>query len=152
MIYGNPSCVVEGKSHSIAVLPGLSTGSVAILEALFQPICSQFWCCGISSIRKEQKNNFAFTAICCKGKQAIKMFARSALPLLKPGRFSVGKAAIFCLKEIIQILSQFLTVTQSILNLISLGICCSCWPQTEFLCVAVRVMSTFIREQALREM
>lgn len=144
MIYGKPSCLVEGKSHSTAVLPGLCPGSLAILESLFQSICSQFWCCGFSSIRKKQKNNSAFTAICCKGKQAIKTFARSALPLLKRGRFSVGKAAI--------ILGQFLTVTRSILNLISLGICCSCWPQTEFLCVAVRVMSTFIREQALREM
>lgn len=126
-------------------------GVLPFWRVCFYPFADSFWCCGISSVRKEQ-NNFAFTAICCEGQQAIKTFARSALPLLKPGWFSVGKAAIFCLKEIIQILGQFLTVTQSILNLISLGICCSCWPQTEFLCVAVREMSTFIREQALREM
>lgn len=94
-------------------------------DSLTKQFCSQFWHFGIFSVRKEQKNNFAFTAFWCRGKQTITTFALFALALLKPGWFSVGKAAIFCLKKIFPILGQFLSVTRSILNLISLGICCS---------------------------
>lgn len=147
------SCMVEvRKSCGIAVVPGLCTGHVAFLETLSEPLCSQFWHCGISSVKKKQKNNFAFTAFWYRGKQAINTICTSCFGFAKTWPVFSGKGSYFCLKEIIRVLGQFLSVTQSILNLISLGICSSPWPQTEFLCLAVHEMSTFIREQALREM
>lgn len=99
-------------------------------------------------LSERSKEQFCFYSFQLQGKATFALFA---LALRKPGRFSGEEAAIFCLKEIIPILGRFLSVTQSILNLISLGICCSPWPQTEFLCLAAHEMSTFIREQALRE-
>lgn len=108
------------KSCGIAVVPGLCTGHIAFLETLSEPLCSQFWHCGISSVKKKQKNNFAFTAFWYRGKQAINTICTSCFGFAKTWPVFSGKGSYFCLKEIIRILGQFLSVTQSILNLISL--------------------------------
>lgn len=102
--------------------------------------------------RERAKEQFCFYSFLVQGKASHNNICTFSFGFAKNWLFFSGKGGYILLEGNHSNSGPFLSVTQSILNLISLGICCGPWPQTEFLCLAVHEMSTFIREQALREM
>jgi len=61
--------------------------------------------------QKGAEEQFCFYSFLVWGKASHNNVCTSCFGLAKTWLFAVGKAAIFCLKEIIQILGQFLSVT-----------------------------------------